>query len=154
MPPEDLPRRRGAVAVVQRDCRLLLIQRSLTVRAPGAHCFPGGGIERGETEEEALVREFQEELGAPLRPMRRIWHSVTPWNVELYWWQAELDASAVLVANPAEVANFGWYTPSEMAALATLLESNRRFLAALECGELTLDELPPRDETASHRRGK
>ena len=69
MPDHQNPRaagtnvRYGAVAVVLREKKLLAIQRSFTVAAPGAFCFPGGGIEPGETEEIALARELQEELG-------------------------------------------------------------------------------------------
>jgi 8-oxo-dGTP pyrophosphatase MutT (NUDIX family) len=91
----DPIRRRGAVAVVIRDARFLVIRRSAQVVAPGALCFPGGGIEPGESEEQALVREFQEELGAVIRPVRRIWASVTRWRVELAWWLGELDPGAL-----------------------------------------------------------
>ena len=82
----DPIRRRGAVAVVIRDARFLVIRRSAQVVASGAFCFPGGGIEAGESEEQALVREFQEELGAAVRPVRCIWTSITRWHVELAWW--------------------------------------------------------------------
>jgi hypothetical protein len=41
-------RRRGVIAVVVREGRLLVIRRAQCVVAPGAICFPGGGIEPGE----------------------------------------------------------------------------------------------------------
>jgi 8-oxo-dGTP diphosphatase len=90
-------RRRGAVAVVVRDSRFLVIRRSAQVIAPGAFCFPGGGIEADESEERALVREFQEELGAAIRPLRRVWKSITRWQVELAWWLGELDPRVELL---------------------------------------------------------
>ena len=77
------PERRGVVAVVVRDGRFLVIRRSQQVVAPGAFCFPGGGIEPGETEEAALVRELREELDVLVRPIRLVWRSLTPWNVAL-----------------------------------------------------------------------
>ena len=55
-------RKRGVVGVIIRCDKLLIIRRSLTVTAPGRLCLPGGGIEEGETESEALVREMDEEL--------------------------------------------------------------------------------------------
>lgn len=134
----DAPRRRGVVAVVLRGEQFLVIRRSAEVIAPGAYCFPGGGIEGAETEPEALKREFQEELGAAVHPIRCVWRSSTPWLVELAWWLAEIDAGAVLVPNPAEVASVHWLSAPQMLALAELLDSNRTFLDALECGKLRL----------------
>jgi len=134
----DQVRRRGAVAVIERQGTLLVIRRSQMVVAPGAFCFPGGGIEAGESEEAALVRELQEELQVVVRPVRRLWSSVTPWSVELAWWQAELAADAVLVPAPAEVESVHWHTPDEIAGLPGLLESNLQFLAALARNEFAL----------------
>lgn len=138
--PEEIPRRRcGAVAVVCRQRRLLVIRRSRHVVAPGAYCFPGGAIECGESEEQALVRELQEELSVEVVPVRRLWQSVTPWQVELAWWSAELAPGALPRPAPAEVESFHWYTLDEMAALPDLLESNRQFLAAISRGEIVLE---------------
>lgn len=130
--------KRGAVAVVVRDCRFLVIKRSTQVVAPGAFCFPGGGIEGQESEAEALVREFQEELGAVVKPLRLVWRSTTRWNVELAWWQGELHGDATLAPNPAEVESVHWLRAEEMLVAENLLESNRLFLAALAEGQISL----------------
>jgi 8-oxo-dGTP pyrophosphatase MutT (NUDIX family) len=131
--------RRGAVAVVVRDGRFLVIRRSASVVAPGAYCFPGGAIEPGESEHAALVREMQEELAVRVEPLRRIWHSVTPWKVELFWWLAALEPDQEPVPNPAEVAAVCWLTADEMRATVGLLESNVHFLDALARAEFSLD---------------
>ena len=136
--PAKSDHRQGAVAVVVRDGRLLVIRRSEEVVAPRKFCFPGGGIEAGETEEIALVREIWEELGVPVRPIRPLWRSITTWHVALSWWLCDLDAAAVPDPNPAEVESVHWFTPAEMAQLADLLESNRHFLQALALGEIRL----------------
>ena len=136
----DTPRR-GVVGVVARRDRLLVIQRSQHVEAPGKFCFPGGAIERGESEADALRREFLEELSAAVEPRCCLWTSVTPWNVQLRWWHATLDRRAALRANPAEVASAHWLTIDEMLRLDDLLESNRQFLAAWARNEFTLPDL-------------
>jgi 8-oxo-dGTP diphosphatase len=130
--------RRGAVAVIVRDGRFLVIRRSATVVAPGAYCFPGGAIEGEETEEVALVREIHEELGVSVQPVRRLWQSRTPWGVELAWWLAALDLKAQPVPNPSEVESYVWLTAAEMRATTTLLESNQHFLDALAREEFSL----------------
>jgi len=131
------PIRRGAVAVITQGDRLLVIRRSQRVSAPGAYCFPGGGIESGEDEQQAVIRELREELCADVRPYRRMWECVTPWGVHLAWWRCELLAET-LVACEAEVASFHWFSPVELAELPGLLESNHGFLRELAQGRISL----------------
>lgn len=133
------PERQGVIAVVVRDSRFLVIRRSQYVVAPGAYCFPGGAIEPGETEVQALLRELREELAADIRPLKRLWTSVTPWRVALSWWLVELDREAALMPHPDEVESVHWLTAAEMRALPELLASNLAFLAAAEAGEFRLD---------------
>lgn len=132
-------RRRGAVAVIVRDERLLVIRRSKLVPAPGKFCFPGGGIEPGEAEHAALVREIEEELAVVVTPIRRLWSSVTSWGVELAWWLADIEPDTQPIPSPAEVESVHWCTIDEMDQLPHLLESNREFLAALRRGEFALE---------------
>lgn len=131
--------RRGAVAVIVRQGRFLVIRRSLGVVAPRQYCFPGGAIEPGESEQEALVREIREELDVEILPLCRLWRSVTPWRVDLAWWLGQLPTEAEPAPNPAEVESVHWYTPGEMEVLPGLLESNLAFLEALRKGEFQID---------------
>ena len=131
-------RKRGVVAVIPREERLLVIRRSQFVVAPRAYCFPGGGIEADEDAPTALLRECHEELGVSCQPRRELWQSVTPWNVELVWWLAELACDQALTPNDDEVEAAHWFTPGEMRALSNLLESNHHFLDAWERGDFEL----------------
>jgi len=137
-PFDDGCRRRGVVAVVVRQGRFLVIRRAAAVVAPGMICFPGGEGEGAETEEETLVREIREELGVAIEPIRRVWRSVTPWQVELSWWLSRIAEGELLRPNPAEVASVHWQTAGELRRLPNLLESNHHFLDALDAGEILL----------------
>ncbi len=136
--------RRGVVAVVMRSDAFLVVRRSASVAAPRRLCFPGGGIEANETEEQAIVREFQEELGAVLRPRRRIWRCQTAWQVDLAWWLGGIDASATLAPNPAEVESLHWLNAHDLGLLTDLLDSNHEFLRRVAAGSVLLGEESPK----------
>ena len=53
----------AAVALIDRDGRVLLAQRPAGKEMAGLWEFPGGKVEEGETPEAALMRELREELG-------------------------------------------------------------------------------------------
>jgi len=53
----------SAVALIDREGRVLLAQRPEGKPMAGLWEFPGGKVEQGETPEQTLIRELQEELG-------------------------------------------------------------------------------------------
>lgn len=132
-------RKRGVVGVIFRHEKLLIIRRSLTVTAPGMLCLPGGGIETGETEADALVREMQEELAIDVTPRRLCWRSVTPWGTNLAWWLADLDPEILPVPNPDEVAEVHWMTREEICTAKEMLPSLPAFMEAWRGGRIVLD---------------
>jgi 8-oxo-dGTP diphosphatase len=131
--------RRGVVAVILRDERFLIIRRSENVAAPGRLCFPGGGIEAGESEAAALRRELCEELSIQdAEPTVRLFEMVTPFGIHLAWWQTHVADLSSLCPNPIEVADILWMTPQELRDRPDGLVSNGAFLDALHRGEIAL----------------
>ncbi|MEX2320395.1 MAG: 8-oxo-dGTP diphosphatase MutT [Saccharospirillum sp.] len=57
-----------AVGMVVRDGQILIAKRQDHQHQGGLWEFPGGKVEPGETTPQALVREFQEEVGLELAP--------------------------------------------------------------------------------------
>ena len=120
--------REGVVAVIQQDATFLVIRRSRHVVAPGKLCFPGGGIEAGESQEEALCRELIEELSVKVVPQTKLWESETRAQTRIHWWSAVISEGEALQANPKEVASIYWMTKRDLLEQEDLLEGNRAFL--------------------------
>jgi 8-oxo-dGTP diphosphatase len=68
----DHPIRIIVGAAIIRDGRVLACERSDPPEAAGRWEFPGGKVESGETEAEALARECAEELGVRVRVGGRV----------------------------------------------------------------------------------
>lgn len=63
-------------AVIVKDGKILICQRSLSDKLSGKWEFPGGKIEEGELPEECLIREIKEELDIHIGVGERLGESV------------------------------------------------------------------------------
>jgi A/G-specific adenine glycosylase len=96
--PVRLPRKRiptvdAVAAILVREGRVLLGRRSEQALLAGLWEFPGGRVEVGESEPEALRREIQEELGVEIRVGERVGsyrHSYTHFKVHLSAYRCKL----------------------------------------------------------------
>ncbi len=136
--PKPAHGRRGVVAVILREERFLVIRRSQHVTAPGKLCFPGGGIEPGETEEETLQREMLEELAIEVDPVRLLWRSTTPWGTKLAWWLADVPLAMQPDPDPSEVEEVFWMSRLELQDAEEILPSVPQFMRAWRTGKLSL----------------
>lgn len=76
--------RRRAQALIIEDGRVLLARHfDLTIRET-YWCMPGGGVEAGESPEQAAIRELKEETNLDIKLVRRIGELALPGVTEGY----------------------------------------------------------------------
>lgn len=99
-------------AALVRDGRLLAAQRAAPPRLRGRWELPGGKVDPGERDEDALVRECREELGVEVRLTARVggdWPLSS--GVVMRVWLAEVTAGA---PKPLEHMSLRWLTSEEL----------------------------------------
>jgi 8-oxo-dGTP diphosphatase len=108
-----------AAAVIERDGRILAARRKKGAHLEGRWEFPGGKLEPGESPEECLVRELEEEigvLGKPREILEVVFHRYPEKNVLLLFYRCELvsgepgalDCEEILWVPRAELASLDW----------------------------------------------
>jgi len=104
-------------------------------RPPGKHMagrweFPGGKVAAGESEEAALARELEEELGIAViraRPMMRLTHRYPDRDVELSMWVVEGYRGEPRALDGQRLK---WVERAQLGR-EDILEADRPFVAAL-----------------------
>ena len=113
--------------MLRRGDRFLVIKRGKEAMLCGYWAPPSGRIEEGETPEEALVREIQEELGINATPIAKVWECLTDdGDFILEWWVAEVGPGELLL-DPDEVADARWVTTQEFLELHPTFAGDRDF---------------------------
>lgn len=84
-------------AVIEADSRILICQRRRDDKFPLLWEFPGGKVEPGETPEQALARELEEELGVQAEIGRELYRTRHRYRelsdgIELIFFSATLGA--------------------------------------------------------------
>lgn len=121
---EEEPRLVVGGAVIDKG-RLLAARRSAPAALAGRWELPGGKVELGETPQQALVREFKEELGIVIEPLERV---AGAWPLQagliLHVWQAKLlrgepyplqDHDKILWLAVEEALDIEWLEPDRPA---------------------------------------
>jgi 8-oxo-dGTP diphosphatase len=125
------PTIRVVAAMIARDGRYLITQRRPSAVLPLLWEFPGGRVETGERDEEALRRELRERLDAEIAVKQLISyvsHRYEHYTVELYLYECTLlsdsvRARAVAAARWVASQDFDSYefTPADEASMSKLL---------------------------------
>jgi 8-oxo-dGTP diphosphatase len=105
---------RVVAAVIEREGRYLITQRRQKALLPNLWEFPGGKVEVGEEDEDALKRELRERLDAEGKIGRKLGekiHEYDGYRVALALYEATLDEARPLRA--VRVQDFRWVGSAE-----------------------------------------
>jgi 8-oxo-dGTP diphosphatase len=105
---------RVVAAVIARDDRYLITQRRPSAVLPGLWEFPGGKVEEGETDLQALKREVRERVGVEIEGgvcIGRRTHDYDGYSVDLALYQATIQGETEPRA--LRVADCLWVTSGE-----------------------------------------
>ncbi len=128
-----LPRSIAGIAI-SPDGRLFVAKRKGGGAIGLKWEFPGGKIEAGENDEAALRREFEEELGIPVEPLRLLGctrFSCDTGERDLAAWQVRIAADCAPALR--EHSEFAWLSLKEIRAI-DLADSDRGILDLIESG--------------------
>ncbi|MBA3292257.1 MAG: (deoxy)nucleoside triphosphate pyrophosphohydrolase [Geodermatophilaceae bacterium] len=118
-------------AAIVHGGEVLAAQRSAPPELAGMWEFPGGKVEPGETEFEALIRECQEEVGVTIAPDRFLGEVPNPYGSgSVRLWSAVLsdpDGGSPVALEHLELR---WLSAEELSSV-DWLPGNRQFEAAV-----------------------
>lgn len=123
-------RLRVVAAVIERGAEILVSYRHPKGLRPSQWEFPGGKVERGETEVQALVREIREELGVESEIgalVRRHVHSYDELDVEIAFYRTRIVSGE---PQPLSMVEIRWVHRRDLGSL-DFLEADRAFVAEL-----------------------
>lgn len=117
---ENKPLQIACGALIIKDKRILLAKRSnYTPAFPGYWGFPGGRAEKGETLEQAVIREVKEEVGLSFQPTKLF--SKGQWQDRLLH-RFLGEHSGEIKLQPEELTDFNWFTFEEALKLDLAFE--------------------------------
>ena len=125
-------------ALITRDLKLLVCQRRRDDTQGLRWEFPGGKVEAGESPEEALTRELQEELGVAATvgsEVHRTQHRYGEFHdeLELIFYRAKIEDSALLQNLAFE--KFEWASPDALQQY-DFLAADKELIQLLASGDI------------------
>ena len=121
----------AAGCLVVRDGRVLLVRRAIEP-GYGKWVFPGGHVDRGESLEEAALRETREECGAVAEIEGLVGAYSYPGRpIVVVAYRARLAPSSPEPYPAEETLEVGWFSPDEVDALDIPFRSSADALATL-----------------------
>ena len=105
---------RVACAVIEDGGKVLATQRNTTMSMPLKWEFPGGKLHDGESPEECLARELEEELGIQVvirQPLPPVLHRYEDFDIELLPFVCTLSKGIIVLHEHRALA---WLSPHEL----------------------------------------
>ena len=127
---------RVACAIIEKNERILAVQRSERMNLPLKWEFPGGKIHRGERPEQCVVREVAEELNLQIeivRPLPTVSQDYPNFSVILYPFICAIvsgeislhEHKALLWMSPIELPSLDWVA-ADFPIIATYLNQRKK----------------------------
>ena len=112
----------GSAALIENPEGKLLIGRR-GVWPEGMWVFPGGGVNFGETTEQAVVREIREETGLEIKPLHliKVEEMIVPENKVhrvIFFYKSKVTGGEERASS--DIAELKWLTPDEILKLPNL----------------------------------
>jgi 8-oxo-dGTP pyrophosphatase MutT (NUDIX family) len=122
-----------AVAIlIEKDRRYLFVQRPPGDPFEGYWGPPTGKVEPGENQEQTVTREAMEELGIPVRPLKKVWECITTTGEYiLHWWTVQPLCFDIKL-NKKELNGYTWTEPENFTSLGKVLEKHVFFFNNLK----------------------
>ena len=135
----QLPKTRKTIEVVALAMQLtengtyLLARRGPDESGAGKWEFPGGKIESGETQQQALVREIQEELNLQIQPSELVYlgqnfHAYPSADILIFLWKLQVDKKPQMQLLDHDMT--AWLQPAEMQEIS-LSPGDKPFISLL-----------------------
>jgi 8-oxo-dGTP diphosphatase len=108
------PKIRVVGAMIEREGRYLITQRSPRASLPLLWEFPGGRVEPGESDEEALARELKEEMAIAVEVGERVIHvehGYEQYDIDFCVYRCRLRGGAI---QNLKVHDHRWVRPDEL----------------------------------------
>jgi 8-oxo-dGTP diphosphatase len=129
---DQRPLRHAIVAVIESGEDLLFIERAAMDTWPGYWSSVTGSLDPGDDQQAACIREAREEVGLQIKPVRKLWESVTRRaHFVLHWWQCELTGPRDVTPDPKEVANWRWVKYADIERIPLMFSDSRWFFRAI-----------------------
>ena len=113
-PKKAIPHYEIGAAIIEKSGKLLITQRPLSGLLGGLWEFPGGKQHVGETLEECVAREIEEELGIQITVgdlFARVKHAYSHFKITLHVFKCKPKSGRI---QKLAVADYRWITPAEL----------------------------------------